>query len=121
MWIMSQYGFYSIVRSASAASVYLIRARRKDQLISLTEKFDFTDEKILTTNTTDYRFRLVVTKEEMEKVVLGLASEIDYSNFKDRVRAKQGASLYERLLHEVWYVMRALQGGREEKIERKGR
>ena len=40
-----------------------------------------------------------------------VAGEIDYGNFKDAVRNRQGPTLYEKALHKVWGIMAGLQPG----------
>jgi hypothetical protein len=106
MWLFTKRGFFSIVEKQ--AGEFHIRARIKGDLESLKE-FAGSKAKLFTSKDADYRYRLVVTREEAMAIIARLAEDIDYSNFKNRIasdpdqREKLGA------YHEVWGTMYGVQ------------
>jgi hypothetical protein len=94
MWICSQHGFYSIVSKAS--DEYHVRARLKRDLENLLDLVGQNFEapfswapgvlpKIHRSRNADYRWRIVVTHRDVMEIMMCLASEITYSNFKERI------------------------------------
>lgn len=89
MWIFTRYGFYSIAsagdeyRALDAKSV-MIRARLKVHLQNLKKRFpELEDVEILVWPRRDYRYRIIIPKAQWVAVVAGLASEQEWSNFKN--------------------------------------
>lgn len=122
MWIFSRYGFFSAVCAREGDGRHgrpvdrdrvMVRARVRDHLDRLQRRFP--DElaacDVAESTGTDYRFRMFVGKDAWSRVVSGLASELDYDNFKGEVARHQGSagSAYESALHDVWAVMNRLQ------------
>jgi hypothetical protein len=60
---------------------------------------------------TDYRYRIFVSKVVWSDVMKQLVDELDYDNFKSAVAAHLGprGRAYEHALHEVWATMHDLQ------------
>ena len=118
MWLFTQYGFYSVVCASDLQgnpsrvdpNTLMVRARCRRHLESLQKRFpQLASLAIGDTDTTDYRFRIVVPKPAWVEVAQQLASEIDYGNFKDRVLSQSGDDRYVHALHDVWEVMDKLQ------------
>lgn len=104
MWLMTIHGFYSCVKS-KVSSEQMIRARSKDHLSNLIRSFPEILSKyvIMTTEHTDYPYRLIVSKEDWLKLSDALASEAThYSNFKGASYACNNDVDYDDFLHEVW-------------------
>lgn len=122
MWIFTRHGFFSAVCAREGDGRHgrpldrdriMVRARVRDHLERLQRRFpdEFAGGGIVETPANDYRYRILVAKDARSRVLAGLASEIDYGNFKSEVARHQGAagSAYESALHEVWRVMERLQ------------
>lgn len=60
---------------------------------------------VITTTDSDYKYRIIIPITEWLNVVMDLASDIDYSNFKNAVFETHGACDYEFALHQVWAAM----------------
>ena len=91
----------------------MIRARVRDHLEGLQRRFpeQLAEIAISETPDTDYRYRMFVDKAVWTPVLVGLAEEMDYDNFKSEVARHQGSegANYEHALHDVWSVMYQLQ------------
>lgn len=111
MWLVAKTGFYSIVFKAEHGPRLTIRARVRQDLISLKRFYLPKMSKIIDTNdTNDYRFRAFASRQHIAQAVGKIASEINYGNFKDEVKKTQGterASAYMR----VWSDLLPLQEG----------
>lgn len=104
MWLITTRGFYSAVAKREDGDTHVtVRARNKQDLDNLADLLpDCKPYK--QKGYTDYEWRLRCTKDQWAETVAILAKEIDYSNFKDEVKRKQGwkrASTYGR----VWSVL----------------
>lgn len=102
MWLFTVYGFFSVSWSGGRVS---IRARDRQHLETLMRRFSFLTGTVVRTPNRDYRYRLVVTRAVWEKVAAGLASELNWDNFKDEAKVRRGKadSNYIAMLHKVWY------------------
>jgi hypothetical protein len=101
MWIMTNKAFVSLVAKAPAGPDQLLaRARVRAHLADL-----FPDAKIIESDGTDYRFRAVVSRDEVAEVLSAAARGVDYRNFKDSVKDRP----YHDALMRVWSAMAALQ------------
>jgi hypothetical protein len=69
----------------------MIRARRRDILQNL-----FPNEYVIEGGSTDYQYRVVVSKAVFGDVVSKRISEISYPNFKDSVEDHELHELYEK-------------------------
>jgi hypothetical protein len=108
MWLMTPRGFFSAVQKHEDGTIRVtVRARVKQDLLNLSDLLPDAkpyQEKFFT----DYPWRINVTKEEWAKACAVMALEIDYGNFKDEVKVKQGAAraaAYGR----VWSVLLSLE------------
>lgn len=122
MWLFTKHGFFSAVCARQGSGKHsepvdpdriMVRARIRSHLEALTKRFPelLVQCEIHESPSTDYAYRLFVSKKAWAQVVDGLAEETDYDNFKSEVARHQGraGSAYERSLHEVWSVMNKLQ------------
>lgn len=82
----------------------LVRARAKHHLENV-----FPDRKneIFELLTSDYRWRINITKEDYAKVVLDRLMKIDYPNFKDSVEDEELHTMY----NSFWWAGLHLQDG----------
>ena len=120
MWLFTKYGFYSAVcaRTMNDAGLgqadrgrIVVRARVRRHLEALRSRFpgELADSPVVDDEGTDYAYRLYVAKPVWKEVVGALVEELDYHNFKDAVYSVDGASAYERALHDVWSTLYDLQ------------
>ena len=103
---MTTRGFFSVVAHHDEAGKVLVRARAREDLEALAEiagPFE-----VLDTPDHDYRWRAIMPRVQWSTTLVLLATEIDYPNFKDAVARRQGEAR-ERVYHEVWRALRALQ------------
>lgn len=110
MWLMTTYGFYSVVVDGQdkTGSNVLVRARTKTHLTNLGKRFKTLLGKYQITETlnSDYRWRISVDQTVWSEVTRLLSLEIEYDNFKGEVHKKlRNDEGYMDALHQVWGVM----------------
>lgn len=106
MWLMTNFGFFSIVQKADDKSspTLTIRSRSKKDLETLRDKYLPQLGPIKEGAGTDYRYRAKAPKADLAIALLQITQDIDYSNFKDSVQARQGQERAD-LYHKVWSVL----------------
>jgi len=91
MWLISKYGFASVVEHLDKPGRVLVRARDRSDLeefCSVARDCDvpgFSEEAIEENSSADYRFRMTVKSEDWAELAKVLAVGIDYPNFKNAV------------------------------------
>ena len=101
MWIFTDTGFISAVRKPEYPSVVTVRSRDRESLESLAAKAQV---EIKRSPNGDYPYRVFVGDGPFIEWFLDRGSDLNYSNFKNRVvetRGKQFASA----LNKVWSAM----------------
>jgi hypothetical protein len=109
MWLMTNFGFFSVVKK-EGEDYLTVRARAKQDLLNLKERYIPAIGAIEVSEYTDYRFRVRVPQEAFAEALRDIALDIDYPNFKNSVVAAQGkgrAKLYE----DIWVRLLDLQRG----------
>lgn len=101
MWVFTDRGFYSVVQDSEDAEQFVVRARAKGDLTALKEFIP--DMRVVVLPYSDYEYRIYVRKEAWMVVLMALTGSIDYVNFKDAVKAKQGKRRA-RIYGTVWAV-----------------
>jgi hypothetical protein len=122
MWLFTKHGFFSAVCARQGDGKHgkpidpnriMVRARLRSHLEALTKRFPelLRECEIQESANTDYAFRVFVAKPIWAQVLMELAKETDYDNFKSEVARIQGraGTEYEKSLHTVWSVMHRLQ------------
>jgi hypothetical protein len=101
MWLMTKYGFYSIVQKRPG--IYHVRAREVHDLYHLIDFVPLPGREVRFTGTNDYLARLILNKEELDRVMTFLSNNIDYDNFKDKIdkTPEQRRKPY----HKIWQVL----------------
>ena len=98
MWLFTKDSFVSVVQHRTRPDDVLVRARVKEHLIRL---FPKTIKQIQRDDEADYRWRLLVSKQEFAKVVSDyIMQRLDYDNFKAAQDVDDPA--WTRFLHAVW-------------------
>lgn len=122
MWIFTKYGFYSVVCARIGngwdkqvdTNRLMVRARLKQHLDNLILRFPVLKScELIETPHNDYRFRLFVEKTVWSEIAEQLAEELDYDNFKDKVKQHLGDKKYEKCLGRVWSIMYEFQEDEE--------
>lgn len=111
MWLITDLGFFSIVRKPGDDDL-TVRSRARADLEALHDRYLPTLGPIVEGAGTDYPFRAKVTVEDLAFAASEIVRAIDYSNFKSRVAAEQGTSRA-HIYGDVWADLLKL--GREEK------
>lgn len=103
MWIMLNDAFLSIVSKDCPRDCLLVRARRPGDI----EKVFLTGTQIEVTRETgtDYLFRAVIPRKEVETAIAAEVRRIIYGNFKDSVQDDELHDAYMR----VWAAMATVQ------------
>lgn len=89
MWLFTQHGFYSITRSRTVPDKTQVRARTRRDLENL-QTLTSNPAPILKTLNADYRWRIIISPGESERIVTLLTRDIDYPNFKASVAMRPG-------------------------------
>jgi hypothetical protein len=118
MWLAVRYGFFSLACAQNKdgtidTETMMIRARSVAHLRNLQKRFEsLAGLPVKTTQHTDYRYRLIVSKEVCASVVTELVREQTWSNFKQEAARFGGINgrAYSLALHDVWEIMNRLQG-----------
>ncbi len=107
MWLMTQYGFFSVVRDSvrdhEDSESYLVCARVRNDLENFRRLAQIENE-IADSQDADYRYRLTITAEELGRAMDAFALTVDYESFVERVselpdqRQKKSAYLHIRAL-----------------------
>lgn len=101
MWVFTDRGFYSVVEAPGREGTFVVRARAKADLLALAELLP--GMKIVKLKNRDYQFRTFVKRADWERAIVLLTRDIDYSNFKNAVYARQGMKR-EAIYHRIWAV-----------------
>lgn len=117
MWLVTTYGFFSVVAHRDEPDKVLIRARSRGDLENLCElgadspgdanSGEFAADEIIELDDADYRYRLIVERSSWEQVASRLVAEIDYPNFKDAVGVEDPERAH--LYMEVWSALRRVE------------
>jgi 8-oxo-dGTP pyrophosphatase MutT (NUDIX family) len=106
MWLLTNFGFFSVVQKPGdkSAGLLTIRSRVKGDLENLRKKYLPDMGEIEADAGTDYQYRAKASRESVANAVRQIVMELDYSNLKDSVAAEQGQER-SNLYHEVWDVL----------------
>lgn len=117
MWLMTKYGFYSIVQKQSGE--YHVRARERQDIENLIKNIPLPHITIKESNHTDYPFRIVVEREDVLTILRFLGETLDYSNFKDTI--DQIDDQKHKPYHKVWNLLADVLGayGRKPSLQKK--
>lgn len=114
MWIFTKNGFFSVVCARKNEglsheideSKFMIRARSKEHLKNLIEDYkQLSNCKIVEMSHSDYKYRIFVDKNIWTDVMKDVVEDIDYSNFKNKVKKNLHDSSFDSSLGEIWSVM----------------
>ncbi len=109
MWLITTDGFYSVVDKTpgGVGDELTVRARCAADLDRLRERLPALSE-TRTGAGTDYPHRASVPKERFAAAVAAIATDIDYSNFKNEVAVRRGRR-HAHVLADVWHALLQLE------------
>lgn len=102
MWLMTQHGFYSVVKKEDG---YHVRARERADLLPLigTALRD-ADSEIVDTPLNDYPYRIIVDHDRLIEIMEFLGNSVNYGNFKARVDSIPAQK--RKPYHRIWAMMK---------------
>lgn len=106
MWFCFNNAFVSAVEHRDNPNLLMVRARRSKDLENL-----FPGKEIIVGGSTDYNYRVIVSKDEFSKLVAERVNNINYDNFKNSVKDEDLKILY----HSFWYLHYRMQDDLERK------
>ena len=112
MWLITPFGFFSVVRKPAdvEAKTLTVRARVRSDLEALKANYLPQLGAIRESKVNDYRFRAVAPQAAVAQAMARFVEDLDYSNFKDEVAKRQGQERARRY-HDVWSTLLPLQKG----------
>lgn len=113
MWIMTPYGFFSVVCAKDSSDLLeadlprddkmVIRARDRAHLENLKKAIPGRLPRINSHAGTDYPFRITADRDVVLAVVARMAEDIDYTNFKNEAhRVSPKDKPFHKFLMEIW-------------------
>lgn len=106
MWLMTTEGFFSAVADFNDNDFVLVRSRAQADSENLAAAAGGAE--VIETPDADYRWRVRLPRETWSAFVAQQAGAIDYGNFKNAVRQRQGAERA-HVYGEAWSVLLQLQ------------
>lgn len=106
MWLITNLGFFSVVRKPGDVDL-TVRARVREDLERLRAQVPELGE-VREGGGTDYPFRATVSPEALGRGFGQLVTGIDYANFKSEVARRMGMAR-ERVYAEIWGVLHRLE------------
>lgn len=106
MWLVTRYGFFSVVQKPSDEDL-TIRSRTRKDLEELRRRYLPEMGPIRTDEGTDYRYRATAPHAAVAEAVRRSVLDIDYANFKATVGREQGpdrARVYSRVWEDLWLL-----------------
>jgi hypothetical protein len=110
MWLVTTFGFYSVVRKTwdRGPDTLTVRARARQDLETLRDKYLPTLGEIAEDESADYRFRAQAPREDVARACADAVRDIDYDNFKAAIAERMGWAR-ERVYHDAWRAFLAIQ------------
>ena len=106
MWLFTKYGFFSVIKRKHRPQDkdYQVRGRERNDLENL-RKVLHIEEPVLETPRGDYRYRILVDKEQLHQLMYTLVEELDYENFKKTMSSYPDQKQKMEAYNEVWGIM----------------
>lgn len=110
MWLMTKFGFYSVVAHRERLDQVLVRGRKRQDLVQLLQLGRDLGiaplPEIVDTPDADYACRLFMDRQVWQRLAAVLALGIDYPNFKEAVH---GEPARDRAYLDCWSALRRFQ------------
>jgi hypothetical protein len=89
MWFCFNNGFVSAVEHRDDKNTLVVRARRREHL-----EDNFPNRKIVVGGSTDYKYRIFISKKDFAEIIKDRIMNINYDNFKNSVEDDDLHELY---------------------------
>lgn len=103
MWLITNFGFFSAVQKPGDSQL-TVRARSRQDLATLRDKYLPQLGEIIEGGGTDYQYRAQVSHEDFAEALKKIVMDITYSNFKNSVAKNQG-NKRARIYHDLWEAL----------------
>jgi hypothetical protein len=107
MWLITQHGFFSVVRDRENATRFLVRARVRKDLQNL-KSLAGLEAEVQSSPEREYPFRLRVEEREFPRVMNALGNTVDYPSFTARIAQRIDQACRTLLYGEVMDSLRAI-------------
>lgn len=102
MWLFTSKGFLSVVNHREDSEVFIVRARQYNHLAEyVSTKHIWEDPNA------DYRYRALITYDELVALMMAAVNDLTYDNFKNSIPAHDHR--YKAAASRVWSEMLPLQ------------
>jgi len=101
MWIFTETGFISAVRTSRGSDELKVRSRDR---LSLEPLALLTGAEIIKTPNVDYPYRVFITPAQLQQFLASTVDSLEYDNFKSQVYATRGYD-FAHALSTVWSTM----------------
>lgn len=106
MWLATKHGFFSVVQSDIRKDQFMVRARAEKDLENLiTECVSLKGKRIKKSLDSDYMFRIFISKQELDILMIFISDSINYSNFKDKIHTIKNQKDKVPYYMKIWNVM----------------
>lgn len=105
MWVFTQKGFLSAVRTSTGSGDFKVRARDRESLLDLAE---FAGVEIVASPLADYPYRVIVGELVMGGYLMNELAAADYTNYKSRVSLTRGTN-FAHACGSVWSTMHEIE------------
>jgi hypothetical protein len=109
MWIFLRHGFCSVKDAGNGNLLARFRTENHAKHVALA----CGGKPIRVTGSTDYKYRIEVSRDEFAEAMKQEIAEIDYPNFKDSISSNDPD--YADALHSIWGIHHNLQRMEAEK------
>ena len=101
MWVFTETGFVSAVRTSPGSDVIRVRSR---DAVSLESIVELCGVEISHTPPRDYPYRVEISTADFAKFLTWAVLNMDYTNFKSHVHTTRGSD-FAHTLTGVWSIM----------------
>ena len=110
MWLMTTFGFFSIIQRKPDDALLTIRGSARGDLETLRGRYLTSLGDIEEDPETDHKFRAQASREAVAQALSRIAMEIDYASFTEKRKELQG-SRAARIQGGLWEVLWELRNG----------
>ena len=101
MWIFTETGFISAVRTSKGSTDLKVRSRDR---LSLEPLSQMAGVEIIKSPNVDYPYRVFITPKQLQEFLASTVDALEYDNFKSQVYVTRGYE-FAHALGDVWSTM----------------
>ena len=110
MWLMTTFGFFSIIQERPDDTLLTIRGSARGELEALRDRYLPSLGGIEEDPETDHKFRACASREDVAQALSRIAIDIDYASFTEKRKELHG-SRAARIQGGLWEVLWELRNG----------